>query len=49
VLLVPFLFAQAAGVPPAAALPPALAAAEPLLELHAANARMLTAASALIL
>src|SRR5262245_43777276 len=45
--LVPFLSLQTAGWPPAAALPPALGAADPPpLELHAANARTLTAASA---
>src|SRR4029077_5201525 len=45
--LVPFLLAQAAGgPPPAAALPPALGAAVPPLESHAASASTLTAASA---
>src|SRR6476469_6117745 len=43
---------DATALPPAlgaAALAPVLGAAEPVLELHAANARMLTAASALTL
>src|SRR6476469_6582653 len=42
-------FEGAPDAPPAAVLAPEVGAAEPVLELHAASARMLTAASALTL